>query len=329
MDNSLHEITNVRLKTNLHSLGASRTAANNRNNSDHNAAHETAKQFEALFIQTMLKSMRQASPGDPLAGSDQADMYRDMFDSQLSITMASNGGIGLARIIEQQISGTNRKPESQITIESAPTLNKLSTVNLSMVKQLWNNNSATTSPALSAAQDSKAQSQRQKTNWNNPAEFIQELRPAAINAAKNLGTTPEAVLAIAALETGWGKHIARKPDGQSSFNLFGIKAYSSANSNQPKVMAGTLEYTNGHFVQRLEQFRSYQTPTDSVSDFAIFIQQNPRYQQAIAKANDPEAFLREIHKAGYATDPDYADKAVNVMQKIKTLIQATHSVADK
>lgn len=326
MDNSLHSIKSVRLKSNLHGLGELRTAAKNNSKETahdvaHETAHKTAQQFEALFIQTMLKSMRQASPGDPLTGSDQANMYRDMLDSQLSGSLANNGGIGLAKIIERQITGVTDHPNSKYDAKTE--INSISSVNkLTMANQLWNSNSAA---IISKTPTLQQDTQKNRINWNNPGEFIQKLEPAAIKAAKDLGTKPEAVLAIAALETGWGKHIAIKSDGESSFNLFGIKANLR---NQPKVMAATLEYTNGQFVQKHEPFRSYQNPTDSVIDFANFIQQNPRYKQALAKADNPETFIKEIHKAGYATDPDYADKAINVMQKIKALTQETNNIAD-
>ena len=275
------------------------------------ATRETAEQFEALFLQTMLKSMRQASIGDSLMGSDQANMYRDMMDQQLSIDLAKRGGIGLADVIERQLDPTQGKQ----TLNQTPQYPQHS---LAFASRLYQGQ---------ATQPATAPVQAVENSWNNRDEFIQSLLPAAQSAAEKLGTKTQAVLAVTALETGWGKHVMPAGDGKSSFNLFGIKA--ARNSDREHVMANTLEFENGVMQKRREPFRTYASPAESVADFASFIQQNPRYQDALKVADDPEKFLRGLHKAGYATDPDYSSKVVSVMRRIQNMTQETITVADK
>jgi flagellar protein FlgJ len=276
------------------------------------AQREVAQQFEALFIESMLKSMRTASFGDSLTGSDQADMYRDMMDHQLAINLSQSGGIGMADIIERQLGGvgeTKGKTASPDAIDES----------LAFASRLWRGVSPyANNTAISPLQVDKP--------WNDPQSFIERLRPAAEAAARSLGTQPEAVLAIAALETGWGKHVMPASNGQSSFNLFGIKA--TRDWNNGRVMANTLEFESGRMQQRREPFRTYHSPDESVADFARFIRGNPRYGEALQAGADPQRFIEKIHEAGYATDPDYVSKVGNVMRQIQGMTQASAEAAD-
>lgn len=283
------------------------------------ANREAAQQFESLFIQTMLKSMRQATDGDSLTGSDQMNMYRDMMDQQLSIDLAKRGGIGIAAVIQRQLGSfeDNENKSSELATEkSANTGFPYSRNSLALANRLWNGKSPS----------SQAISQPASVKWKTHEDFIQTLKPAAHAAAAKLGTQPEAILAVAALETGWGQHVMPTQNGNSSFNLFGIKA--SKGWHQGKVMATTLEFENGAMQKRREPFRTYNNPAESVADFADFIQRNPRYQTALNNADNPEKFLKEIHKAGYATDPDYSQKVVSVMRQIQAMTQDSVTVAD-
>lgn len=296
------------IATDFQGLGKLRASARQ---NDRSAIRETAEQFEALFLQTMLKSMRQASIGDSLMGSDQANMYRDMMDQQLSIDLSKRGGIGLADVIERQLDPAQGKQR----INQTPQYTQPS---LAFASRLYRGEAVkpaiTSTPAADYA-------------WKNKEDFIRSLLPAAQSAAEKLGTRAEAVLAVTALETGWGKHVMPARAGKSSYNLFGIKA--SKNSDREHVMANTLEFENGVMQKRREPFRTYATPADSVADFASFVQQNPRYQEALKVADDPEQFLRNLHKAGYATDPDYSSKVVSVMRRIQSMTQESIIVADK
>lgn len=283
------------------------------------ANREAAQQFESLFIQTMLKSMRQATDGDSLTGSDQMNMYRDMMDQQLSIDLAKRGGIGIADVIQRQLGSfeeNGNKPSSIPTEKSANGGFPYSMNSLALANRLWSGKSPSSQTIIQPA----------STKWRTHEDFIQALKPAAHAAAAKLGTQPEAILAVAALETGWGKHVMPAQNGDSSFNLFGIKA--SKGWHQGKVMANTLEFENGAMQKRREPFRTYNSPAESVADFANFIQKNPRYQSALDNADNPEKFLQEIHRAGYATDPDYSKKVVSVMRQIQAMTQDSVTVAD-
>lgn len=278
---------------------------------------EAAEQFEALFIQTMLKSMRAATPSDKLTGSDQVAMYQDMMDKQLSIDMAKKGGIGIANVIEQQLSGPD---DSKVDTPETRPLER----SLAFAAQLWR--SGPQQPAAKEPSSAKATVTRPETTWQTPESFVKSLFPAARQAAARLGTQPEAVIAIAALETGWGKHVISGRNGLSSHNLFGIKSTDASSSDRVNVT--TLEFEQGVMQKVRQPFRTYSSTTAAVADFVRFINENPRYKEAMGKADDPEIFLQEIHKAGYATDPDYAEKVVAVMRQIQSMTQGPIDVAD-
>jgi flagellar protein FlgJ len=145
---------------------------------------------------------------------------------------------------------------------------------------------------------------------NTPQEFAQHLWPLAKAAAKKLGVAPEVILAQAALETGWGKKITQSTSGESSHNLFNIKADGRWQGG--KVSVPTLEYRDGVAVRESAQFRAYDSYEESFADFVSFIKSSPRYQSALAVADDPRSFTRELSAAGYATDPEYSRKIMNI-----------------
>lgn len=276
---------------------------------------EVAEQFEALFIQSMLKSMRDTLPGDELGGSDQVALYQDMFDKQLSLDMAKHGGIGIADVLERQLDPTAGKGTQVASTAPLPERR------LDFANQLWGSSASTVIQAYER-NTGDAQLTRQ---WQTRQGFIDSLMPSAKLAAKRLGTEPEAVLAIAALETGWGKHVLKTSDGSSSYNLFGIKATDNAMASARGL---TNEYRHGAMRQEHADFRAYTTPSASVSDFAEFIRGNPRYSDALEVASDGDAFIDAIHKAGYATDPNYAGKVSSVMAQIKRMTQDSITIAD-
>ncbi len=261
------------------------------------AKRETARQFEALFLQMMIKSMREAG-GKGILDSNQTEMARDMYDQQLAISLSKKGSIGIADMVMRQL---GVEPEKSKTAETTKPDTRLA-----FATNLWG-----------SAPQSPVAGKQPLPHWKSPEEFVQALYPAARDAAKSLGTSPEAVLAIAALETGWGKHVMASSEGSSSFNLFGIKA--DKHWQQPATSAMTLEYEDGVVQRKREPFRAYTSPEASVRDFAAFIRGNPRYQQALDAASDPDAFLEHIQKAGYATDPHYAEKAKAVMRKVESM----------
>ena len=146
---------------------------------------------------------------------------------------------------------------------------------------------------------------------------------AAAAAAATLGTTTNTVLAFAAHETGWGQHTPGHA-GQESYNLFGIKARPGA-SPDDQVSSETTEVLAGHTLRLQQNFRRYASADDSVADFARFLIENPRYRPALATAAQPQAFIRAVHQAGYATDPNYATKVISVWERLQHLSQGTET----
>ncbi|MFJ4348209.1 flagellar assembly peptidoglycan hydrolase FlgJ [Pseudomonas sp. NPDC089401] len=147
-------------------------------------------------------------------------------------------------------------------------------------------------------------------------EFVATMLPMAEQAAKRIGIDPRYLVAQAALETGWGKSVMRNSDGSSSHNLFGIKA--SGNWQGDSARAITSEFRDGQFVKETAAFRSYDSYQDSFHDLVSLLQNNSRYQDAVKSADNPEQFVRELQKAGYATDPSYASKISQIARQMKS-----------
>ncbi len=259
-------------------------------------ARAAAVQFEALLVQTMLKSMRDASAGNSLFSSEQESMYTDMFDQQISSEIAGSRSMGLAESIYRQIA-----PDARDT-GIAPT---------APMPMPARSNVAAAQPTAMAVIPADA------NHATDEREFIAAIRPAASATARQLGTTVEAVMAVAALESGWGNRMPLKADGSLSHNLFGIKA--DAGWRGDSTSAATTEFADGEFSTTRASFRSYRNSTESIADFGAFIRDNPRYHKALQNAGDPEQFIREIHNAGYATDPQYANKLTDILHSIQAL----------
>ncbi|MDT8387888.1 MAG: flagellar assembly peptidoglycan hydrolase FlgJ, partial [Thiogranum sp.] len=161
--------------------------------------------------------------------------------------------------------------------------------------------------------DSQSGSAATPQQWTpaSPEQFIRDVWPHAKRAAGSLGVQPEALVAQAALETGWGKHMIKAHDGASSFNMFGIKADSRWQGD--RTASETLEFRDGLVRKERAQFRVYGSLKDSFNDYAEFLQRNPRYQDALTNTADTPAFTRSLKEAGYATDPAYSEKINNIM----------------
>ncbi|MGV6816596.1 MAG: flagellar assembly peptidoglycan hydrolase FlgJ [Thiotrichales bacterium] len=278
------------------------------------ASKETAEQFEALFLQIMLKNMR-ATVGKGLLDSNQSEMAMDMYDKQLATTLAKKGSIGIDDLVLKQLGKTETISAelNQPTSTKTERPENAQQRDLSFARGLWNHSTAQVSEAVTPTQ-------QQPLPWKNSREFIASLLPSAKKAAEKLGTKPEAVLAVAALETGWGKHVMKDQQGSPSNNLFGIKS-SRDWADKPTTWAATLEFEGGIMRKKTEPFRQYQSIDESVMDFANFVQSNHRYTKALENADQPDQFLKELHKAGYATDPDYFEKVKSVMSRVKEMTQ--------
>jgi flagellar protein FlgJ len=155
-----------------------------------------------------------------------------------------------------------------------------------------------------------------KAAFANADEFVATMLPLAKDAAARIGVDPTVLVAQAALETGWGKSIMRQSDGSSSHNLFGIKAQGGWQG--PEARAITSEFRDGKMVKETADFRSYDSYADSFHDLVSFLQNNNRYQATIKSADNPEQFVKELQKAGYATDPGYASKISQIAKQMKS-----------
>lgn len=291
-----------------------------RNNSK-DAAATVARQFEGLFVQQMLGAMRSASNIDAGQHSSYMDFYQEMYDKQLAQSIAGQDRLGVAKLIMQQIPGgadttqspSAAEPAQQPVIRPAPRPTALSPQATRL--------EATTAamPAggvlLSRVEDDDfaetGRIERSNSRWQKPENFIADIWSDANAAARQLGVSPELLVAQAALETGWGRHTMKFDDGRNGYNLFGIKA--GGDWQGPALSRHSLEYRDGILQNQVSRFRAYRSPAHSLSDYADFIQSNPRYRQALSSNGDDHAYIHAIHDAGYATDPHYADKVIGIL----------------
>lgn len=262
------------------------------------ALRETAQQFEALFMQMLLKSMREAQPADDPFSSPQSDTYRDMFDQQLAINLSKNGALGIAGMLERQLGGA-APPEQK-------TLNPFEA-------RVFNAAPAPLPPAEAAAAAPRRAwaAPGADTKIDSPRAFIAALWPYAEQAARELGAEPQTLLAQAALESGWGQQMITHSDGRSSHNLFGIKA--NAGWGGDRAVVPTLEYENGVAQRQRAAFRAYDSFAASFRDYVQFLRANPRYEQALKATHDPALFAQALQDAGYSTDPRYAQKILALL----------------
>ncbi|MGB6141075.1 MAG: flagellar assembly peptidoglycan hydrolase FlgJ [Pseudoalteromonas rhizosphaerae] len=276
------------------------------------ALKKAAAQFESIFTQMLLKSMRKANEAfedeDSPFNSSGVKFFEEMHDQQLSVDLSSKGSLGLADLIVQQLSpdGKNFTPSSVLRTVNDFTSDQRAT------------GTNTENTADTKAVNSSP-STAQKPQFENAEDFISSVWEHAKTAAEKIGLNPAVMVAQAALETGWGKHIINKSDGNSSFNLFNIKSDRSWQGEKANKM--TLEFEQGTPVKRQASFRAYDSIKDSVNDFVQFLTENPRYQEALKNTAKPAAFLDSLQKAGYATDPNYAEKIKQVLNRteLKTL----------
>jgi flagellar protein FlgJ len=253
----------------------------------HANLRKVARQFESLYIKMMLKSMRDASMGDPLFDSDSSKLYRDMYDDQLALQMSDHGGIGLADMLVRQLQ--RNEPGKHVAANTSVQLQQ-------------------EVPAIVPAIPEKMPEQ-----FTSQSQFIEKIWPLAEQAAKELDIPPQAVMAQAALESGWGQHVSTSASGVNSHNLFNIKA--DASWKGPKVVVDTLEYEHGVAKRQKAAFRAYASYADSFHDYVNFLKSNPRYQHALTQSESAEDFAHNLHQSGYATDPAYANKLIDIMQR--------------
>lgn len=270
---------------------------------DEKALTEAAQQFEAIFVQMMLKSMRKAQDAmadkDSPFNSQQVKFYRDMHDQQLSVDLSARGNMGIADIIVQQLSPNKEgfMPASAIRDNA----------NLAgMVRQ-----ASASQPSGKAEPASDVSGPSKLPVFSSPSDFVQKLLPAAQEIADSLGIDAKALIAQAAVETGWGKYVIHDGQGKNSHNLFGIKADKNWQGDSTSI--ATVEFKDGVATRQKAAFRSYDSFTDGLKDYLSFVNDNPRYKNAVNSAADAQTYFGELQKAGYATDPQYADKIMSVL----------------
>lgn len=311
------------------------------------AIKEVAKQFESVFLNMVLKSMRQAKLAEGALDSQQGEFFRDMYDQQIALHLSEKGGIGLADMIAKQLSP--KQPKTEEKMQTGEYLQRALGVGNDGMPV--NAARSAAKPALSAPQDSgqasngvqpldasglsrlqasldrmEQQQQALEQSWQalqekavvgdvgevalNKQMFMDQLLPEAQQAAGELGVDPNVLLAQAALETGWGQSVIKNGRGENSFNLFNIKADRSWQGKQTRV--ATLEYADGVAKKEMAGFRAYESYKESFNDYVNFIKSNPRYSEALKKAGNAAQYVRELQKAGYATDPRYAEKIMSI-----------------
>jgi len=257
------------------------------------AVREAAKQFETLFMQQLLKSMRESTMSSGIAENDATKLGSEMLDTQWSTKLSGRpGGLGdvIARQLERQMAAV---PGAGPKAESANT----------------------TPVSLARPQAPVAIPQQAAAN------FVTQHDQAAKDAEAATGIPASFMIAQAAHETGWGRKEIRQADGSSAHNLFGIKAGSNWTGDTVDVT--TTEYSNGQPHKVVQKFRAYGSYAESFADYAKLMKDNPRYERVVASGSDAHSFAHGLQKAGYATDPAYAQKLSRV---INTTLRLQRSV---
>ena len=280
---------------------------------------QVSRQFEALFMNMVLKSMREATPSSGLLDSQDQKVYLSMFDQQLTQNLSGRGvglaeamlaqlrrqmpsaaletddGIGTRPISLEPPAGLPYGPRAGIPIGSVPGARVSTAADLGVYQV-----KSGPAPAANASLQGQVDA------------FVDRMGASAQAASAASGVPAPLILAQAALESGWGKREIRADDGTQSFNLFGIKADRSWKG--PVVETTTTEYVDGEPQRVRAKFRAYASYDEAFTDYAKFITRNPRYANVLA-ADTPAEAAHGLQKAGYATDPQYGQKLVRIMQK--------------
>ncbi|WP_079415149.1 flagellar assembly peptidoglycan hydrolase FlgJ [Thiomonas intermedia] len=303
------------------------------------AIKAVAQQFEALLMQQMLNAMNATSLGPDMLGDTSGPMFKSMFTQQLASTLSQGQGIGLASFIARELSSRYGATAQAATPSAAASTAASAAATVPGARAADANAAAlpldargnaalpeplstyrqnalpalaaapATMPSMStidapnaAAATPAAQRKSDKSAAEQARSFIASILPSVQTAAKQLGVAPVAILAQAALETGWGQHTPGN-------NVFGVKAGGSWSGDTVQTL--TREFQNGVSTVGAAAFRAYQNVADSVDNYAALLSR-PRYQSARGQGHDISAFASALQRSGYATDPDYAAKIVAI-----------------
>ena len=379
----------------VHSMDALRATASR----DPKAAVQTAaKQFEALFMNELMKSMRQSTLATGMLENAGSKMGTEMLDTQFANQMTGlPGGLSQAimKHLERQLpgsaSGTGQGPDKPTELKplpgsigsglspsvaaefapKTPTVRELTAPNrrfeaqgapirTALASQL-SEGSGRVSPTVVKQLESQITSPKSVPNRSAELKSLSELdnpyllksiRPQIVPAKPNIraltalsksnerqlsfikthtkaaraaeavtGIPASFMVAQAAHESGWGRSEIKRADGTSSFNVFGIKA--GRNWKGPVAEVVTTEFINGAPRKVVAKFRVYSSYEESFKDYARLMQNSPRYSKVVAQASTAEGFAYGLQKAGYATDPDYAEKLsrmINTTLRLQRLV---------
>ena len=310
---------NNALATDVNSLNGLKNQANAKNPQ---AAREAAKQLESLFMHEMIKSMRQATMKSGLLDNESSKLADSMMDQQLSVSMSGMPG-GLTDAITAQIARSMGLDPDESGTNAASALGGMersfsipSTVSFAGRSARYPGLSGTSAVGGSTAfLDAYAPSPQGRDN------FVQSHSGSAQRVARESGIPASYMLGQAGHETGWGKSEIRGDNGSNSFNLFGIKATGNWNGKVAEIT--TTEYIDGAPRKVKAKFRAYDSYEDSFRDYARLITENPRYAQAAQSTGSATAYATALQKAGYATDPLYANKLSRAIQSAQNAQQGT------
>jgi len=294
----IHSLTQLR-----HDAAGSRTGS----------LEAAAEQFEALFVQMMFKSMREAGVEGGLFDSSQMQTYYEMFDKQVSLDIARGKGLGLSDLLERQLGGSPAPPSAnaEATALNPPPRN------------------GSLPPVVSAESSTEPQHRvrsaeaglvRRAPAFDNREAFLRAIEPLAEKAAQRLDVPARAIVAQSALETGWGQHVMHDDQGRPAWNLFGIKAGSDWPGRT--VTVPTMEVRDGVAVRETARFRAYDSPAEAVADYEHLLSGRERYAGALGSGHDVTAFATALERAGYATDPDYAGKIERIAHRLEHMVSA-------
>lgn len=266
-----------------------------------------ARQVEGMFVQMMLKSMREALPKDGIFSSDSTRMYTSLYDQQIAQQMTAGKGLGLADMMVQQMSGGQTPVPPGDQMQQVPMKFDRETINTYQSQAI----TQMVRKALPKAPESS-----DEPLSGDSKDFLAQLSLPARLASQQSGVPHHLILAQAALESGWGQRQITRENGAPSFNIFGVKATSSWKG--PTTEITTTEYENGEAKKVKARFRVYSSYLEALSDYVSMLSRNPRYA-AVTTAATPEQGAQALQNAGYATDPKYAQKLTTMIQQLKSM----------
>ncbi|WNY87756.1 flagellar assembly peptidoglycan hydrolase FlgJ [Leclercia adecarboxylata] len=265
-----------------------------------------ARQVEGMFVQMMLKSMREALPKDGIFSSDSTRLYTSMYDQQIAQQMTAGKGLGLADVIVKQMAAAQGMPP-----EEAP---QQVPMKFDLERVTSYQNQALTQMVRKAVP--KVPESNDEPLTGDSKDFLAQLSLPARLASQQSGVPHHLILAQAALESGWGQRQIRRENGEPSFNIFGVKA--SGSWKGPTTEITTTEYENGEAKKIKAKFRVYSSYLEALSDYVGLLSRNPRYA-AVTQAATAEQGAQALQNAGYATDPQYARKLTSMIQQLKAM----------